>query len=158
MAEDKSTQAQDASSPQKGAEPDAIPMKKASPVTWIAAAVGVCVLGGLAAVSLGGSEQPKVSEEPSNGAKAEAGPQLSAKEAEEHLRRTQKALEAAEQAEAAAKAKESAQPPPEEPTPAEEPTEKKTASAPAKKASPQQAKKKLESLDSLGADITSALK
>ncbi len=150
--------------------PDGIPMQKANTSTWIAVGVGAVVVIGLAIFSFSGSEAKKakaqeISSEPA-GAPAEH--QMTAKEHQAHLLKTQKALAAAEHAEAlekqaaeeaAAKAKMAAE---EANAEAEASSGAKVASrsaaTPKTTVSKQQSKKKMDSLDSLGADITSALK
>lgn len=168
MAEEKSREAKEASEDVNLEA--AIPMKKTNPAVVISIVAGIVVAGGaILWSSSGGEPAPQAREEPK--AKGDDAPQLSAKEAQEHLLKTQKALAAAEEevakAAAAAQAEEAARAAEEAPAPAEAPAQK-TASKfgassaadtqPKAKAPSQDSKKKIESLDSLGADITSALK
>lgn len=163
----------DAGGSDVGLEVSGIPMKKTSPTTWVAVGGGVLILGLLLVWGSSGGESTKASAEPAKEAAGE--PRLSAKEAQEHLLKTQKAMAAAQEeaAQAEARAKppeaEEAAPEPAAPEPASPeaaapraPAPKAVASQdskpPAKAVSPQQSKKKMDSLDSLGADITSALK
>lgn len=175
MDEDRSTREQAPTSEEE--LPLSIPMRKTSPLTWVGLAAGVLVVGGLAAYAWAGGSGPAA--EQAQPERAAAGDQASsAKEMRDHLLTTQKAFAAGEgegEGEAASGAPTETGPTAADGAAADGAEAKGEASEPApasrsaaasepSKTSPspqrpqQQPKQKLDSLDSLGADITSALK
>lgn len=168
MDEDRSTGQQEASAEE--ALPAGIPMKKTSPLVWVGLGVGAVVVGGLAVFAGGGSPGAAERARPEKPTSTEQA--LSAKEMREHLLTTQKAFAAGEE-EAARSASEAAAPPAEldagteaaepeavaaRPAPGQQTSSPKSSGTSKKTSGSKQPKQKLESLDSLGADITSALK
>lgn len=167
MAEDQSSRGRERAD--EGDLEPSIPMKKTNPLVWVGLGGVAVIVGAVVIVGSGGGE-PEARPAALKAERAGTGePQISAKEAREHLAKTQKALAAAEAEVAATKAQEAqeAQEAKGEAEPAFAPPE--SAAAVAKKSSPPKAssapapskadsKKKMDSLDSLGADITSALK
>lgn len=147
---------------------DAIPMQKTSMTTYLALGVGVLAVGGLLALTLGGDKETEKRAAEIK-AKAEAqskGPVMTAKEQREHMKTTAKAFALAEERAKAKKAEE-------ERKKAEEDAHKAArvaaaspapggGDAPAPKPKPRvskkAAKKQMDGLDSIGSDITSALK
>jgi len=166
MAEDQSSRGRERAD--EGDLEPSIPMKKTNPLVWVGLGGVAVIVGAVVIVGSGGGE-PEARPAALKAEQAGTGePQISAKEAREHLAKTQKALAAAEAEVAATKAQEAqeAQEAKGEAEPAAPPD---PAAAVAKKSSPPKAssapapskadsKKKMDSLDSLGADITSALK
>ncbi len=152
---------------------EAIPMKKTSVTTYAAIGVGVLAIGGIIAVMASGSDEEAEKKAAaaiaaeSKKAKSE-GPQLTAKEQQEHLKTTALAFERAKAAADAKKAAEAEKKAAEEtaraaaaPAPvAAAPANAPAAAAPKSKspANDKAAKKQMDSLDSIGSDIASALK
>lgn len=148
---------------------DGIPMQKTSPTVYIAAGVGVVALGVVLAMSLRGSSDE--SEEKAKAIKAKMAaddklPKMTLKERQEHLKMTARAMELAEGQEAQKQAAEARAKAAAEQEKARAEARKSEAAAPAggaakpakPKVSQKSAKKQLDSLDSLGSDIASALK
>lgn len=146
---------------------DAIPMQKTSKTTYIAVGVGVLAVGGLLAMSLGGDKEAekKAAEIKAQAEAHEKVPVMTAKERREHMKMTAKAFQIAEEhdkerkAEAARKkAEEDAQKAAR--VAAASPAHGAGAAAPPPKPriSQKAKKKQMDSLDSIGSDITSALK
>lgn len=180
MDEDRSTREQAPTSEEE--LPLSIPMTKTSPLTWVGLAAGGLVVGGLAAYAWAGGSGPAA--EQAQPERAAAGDQASsAKEMRDHLLTTQKAFAAGEgegEGEAASSAPTETGPTAADGAAADgtaadgteakgeasepAPASRSAAASEPSKTSPspqrpqQQPKQKLDSLDSLGADITSALK
>lgn len=148
---------------------DAIPMKKAGVVTYVAIALGVVAIGSVVAISTSGSDAEV--EQKAAAIKAQAdkkdAPAMTAEEQREHMKMTARAFERAEEA-AATKAAEAER---KKAAAAEAESQAQAANAapaapaadgPAPQAKPkvsqQAAKKQIDSLDSMGSDIASALK
>jgi hypothetical protein len=143
-----------------------IPMRKAGITTYLAIGVGVLAIGAVVGVSLSGGDEE--AEKKAAAIKASANkrdaPQMTAKEQREHMKMTALALERAEanakakKAEAAerqaAKAERTA---PVAQAPAAGEAAPAAAPAPKKPVNNKAAKKELDSLDSMGSDIATAL-
>lgn len=148
---------------------DAIPMQKTSVTTYLAIGVGVLAIGGVVAITTGGgdAEAEKKAAEIKAQADKPDGPQLSAKEQQEHLKMTAAAFERAKQTAAAKKAAEEQKKAAEAEAararaaaaPGPAPAGNQAGPAPKPKAAPSKkaSKKQLDSLDSIGSDIASAL-
>jgi len=163
---------------------DAIPMKKTGVTTYVAIAVGVLAIGAVVVVTTGGKSDPeaerKAMEIKAQASKKEA-PGMTAEQQREHLKMTQRAFERA-QAEADAKKAEAerqkaaapeaeaanapAAPPAGGPAHASAPAPAAGPAQPAEDPAPEPAKpkvtqkaakKQLDSLDSMGSDIATAL-
>ncbi len=143
---------------------EAIPMKKTGVTTYAAIGVGVLAIVGIVAVSAGGKD--KDAEKKAAEIKAKASqqdkPQLTAKERQEHMKMTALAFEKAEEDAKAKKAEEARKK-----AQADAAKQASMAQAPAPAAAPapkkkgvsqKAAKKQMDSLDSMGSDIASALK
>lgn len=144
---------------------EAIPMQKAGVTTYVALAVGVLAIGGIALVTTSRSDSEAEKKAAEIKAKAEAKPTsgMTAKEQQEHMKMTARAFERAAETAAAKKAAEEQQ----KAAAAEAEAAAKAAPAPAAggpapetkpKVSQKAAKKQMDSLDSMGSDIASALK
>lgn len=135
-----------------GATADALPMQSASPVAYVVGAAVVLVVGGLLVFGMSGAdevdEKEPAAEEPAGLTKEELA------ERQAHLRRTQAALlaVAAEDAEESKKERKAEQQ--QQSNPTQHPS-RQTAPSPGPK--PVDSGKTSQSLDALGADITSAL-
>lgn len=142
-----------------------IPMQKTSITTYLAIGVGVLAIGGVVVISTSGGDEE--AEKKAAAIKAAAdkpdAPQMTAKEHREHMKMTARALE---RAEANAKAKQAAEAEHRaEAEAAKRPAAARApagaapapAAAPKKPVNKQAAKKQMDSLDSIGSDIASAL-
>jgi hypothetical protein len=144
-------------------------MKKAGLTTYVAIGVGVLAIGAIAAVSRGGSDaevEKKAAAIQAQANKKET-PQMTAKEQQEHLKTTALAFERAQlaaqekkaeaaRAQAAAEAAR-AQVEASNVQAAPAPAAAGPAPAPKKAVNKKAEKKELDSLDSIGSDIASAL-
>lgn len=135
---------------------DALPIKKSGPTAYVAAGVGAVAVVVVLALTMGGEDkQDRATRAEQDAASENEGlTKEQLKERQEHLRRTQEALAAAEadkEQETAAPSTESAQ------QEAPKAQAKKGGSAKAPQPQPENKKKNLDSLDSLGSDIASAL-
>ena len=148
-------------------EAEALPLQKPTTAVYLTGGIAVLAVVGLLAYAFSGDDtaaQKEKGAEAQRAAAASTG--LSAsdlKEQQAHLRRTQLALEAVREEPAVAPQVAPA-PPTEKTEPAPDDTSPRTASSSgSKKPAPSKkpaagSKKKLDGLDSLGSDITSALK
>ena len=151
---------------QQGADAgDAIPMQKTSPTVYIAVGVGVVALVAVLGVTLGGdSEAEKKAAEIKAQAEAlERDPGMTAKEHREHMKTTAKAFALAEERAKEKKAQAEQRKAQEEQrksaqvAAAAPPPGAAAAPPPKPKVSTKAKKKQMDSLDSIGSDITSAL-
>ncbi len=144
----------------EGNPEDALPIKKTSSAVYIGAGIGAVAIIGLIVAMSGGDDSAKATAEESEKA-ANAAQGMTKAEAEEraaHLKKTQAALMAAAQEEQAEEAQKKAA---EDAKKAEEESKAQASAKPASGSAPKPAvnkKKTMNSLDGLGADITSALK
>jgi hypothetical protein len=149
---------------------DAIPMQKTAPTTLIAAGVGVVAVVGVLLLTLGGGddETEKQAEQiKARAAADEKDPGMTAKEHQEHMKMTARAFQLAEDK---AKEKQAAQAQAKSAAGSQQ-AAKAVAAAPKSESGPAAAappppkprvnekakKKQMDSLDSIGSDITSAL-
>lgn len=143
---------------------DAIPMQKTGVTTYVAIAVGVLAIGGIVLVTTSRSDSEAEKKAAEIKAKADAKPTsgMTVKEQQEHMKMTARAFERAKETAAAKKAEEERQK-----AAASEAEAARVAAAPAAagpapearpKVSKKAAKKQMDSLDSMGSDIASALK
>lgn len=146
---------------------DALPVNKTGSSVLIFGGVGVVALLALVFALSGGDDEAKKQSAAASEKAADA-PQGMTKaelaERQEHLKRTQAALIAAANEEAEDEQKKSQETAAKQPdaqagaSPGPAPAKSTAAKAPAPKASPKNTKKSIDSLDSFGSDITSALK
>ena len=155
-----------------GAEDSVIPMKKAGMTTYVAIGVGVLAIGGIVAVSsLGRADadaEKKAAEIKALSSKKDTS-KMSLKEQREHMKMTALAFQKAEEAaaerkveadrkKAAADAEAQARVAAAAPVAARAGGDDAPAAPPPKPVNTKAAKKQLDSLDSMGSDIASALK
>lgn len=134
---------------------DALPIKKSGPTTFIAAGVGGVAVILVLVLTMGGENKTEKAKRAGQEAAAanEGLTKEQLKERQEHLRRTQEALAATE----AEKGQETAEAPTESPQQEAPKAQAKKSGSKAPQPRPVDKKKNLDSLDSLGSDIASAL-
>lgn len=157
MADNKSTP------PAGDTSLEALPIQKPGPIVYVVGGGMILALVGilLFALSGGDSEEQKAQKEQAAEAQVKSGLTLAEqKEQQAHLQKTQAAIAAAQQAEEQEKKAAPQTAPEPEPAAVAPAPQKEVAKQPAssKPASAPASQKKLDSLDALGADITSALK